>query len=83
VNIACEKVATDYLNALERVEFHFGKSGGLTPITTPLKGLTGAGSAKMVYKTLSRNELKVKILITKELPSLAVIRTYRLRLGDD
>ena len=38
-----------------------------TPFPHPVKGLTGAGFAKMVCKILSPKGLEVKILTTKDL----------------
>jgi hypothetical protein len=47
-------------------EGDLGGDGGTPLPPMPLKGLTGAGSAKMVCKILIRKGLEVKILITKD-----------------
>ena len=46
-------------SAVERVRFSL--AGGIPPPPLPLKGLLGAGFARMVCKILSRKDLEVKI----------------------
>lgn len=58
-------------------------NGGYPPPPLPLKALTGAGFTKCVRKILSRKELKVKILITKDLSGHSRPLADRSRLDHD